>query len=42
MAEDGERGPPDSAMRLSQEGYRNAWFTVIVEELKLECCEGLS
>lgn len=41
MAEDGERETPDSAPRLSQEGYRKAWLTVIVEELKLECCEGL-
>jgi hypothetical protein len=41
MAEDEESGPPDTATRLSQEGYRNAWLNVIMEELKLECSEGL-
>lgn len=42
MAEVKETEPPDTAAGwLSQDGYRNAWLNQIIEELKLECYEGL-
>lgn len=42
MAEAEEPEPPDTAAGwLSQEGYRTAWLNLMIEELKLECYEGL-